>query len=138
MIVHSLTDQLGLLSWEKHVDVVWVNGGGKILIAVGQSEASNLTLPSVDIEIGKIRIGSDGGGLPGDVAIVCALVDSEPVEGAGVSRSLGSRGLKGKAIHNVWPSRLAAENSADNAHVEIVGSPTRRQAKQARGLTAVR
>ena len=140
MIMHSLTDQLSILRWEKYVDVEWVNGGGKVLITVGHSSGVGLQAPSIDLESGNIRVGSEGGGegggLPGDVAIKCAWVVSEPVEGAGFCISLRIRGLKSKAICDGWRSRLTVENSTDNAHV--VGIPTRSQAKQARGQAAVR
>ena len=124
MIAHSLTDQLGFLRWEKHVDVVRVNGGGEVLIAIGHSGASRLKLPSIDLETLNIRVGSDGRSLPGDVTIIGAWVSSKPVEGAGVVRTLGIRRLKSKAIGNRWPSRLTGENPTDKAHVEAVGSPT--------------
>ena len=134
--MYSLTDQLSLLRREEHVDVVWVNGRGEVLVTVGYSGASDLKLPSVDLESCKIRVG-DSGDLPGDVTIIGAWVSCEPVEGASIVRTLGIRRLKSKAKGNGWPSRLTAENSANNAHVKIVGGPTRSQAKQARDLAAV-
>jgi len=107
------------------------------LIAVGNGCASDLQLPSIDLEIRISRVGSDGGGLPGDVTIICVCVVSEPVEGAGICRIFGIRGQKSKAILNVWCSRLTAENPTDDAHVGVICTPTISQAKQARGLAGV-
>ena len=137
MIIHSLTDQLSLLGWEKHVDVVRVNGGVKVLVTVCHGGASDLELPSVDLEIRKIRVGRDGRDLPGDITIIGAWVGREPVEGTGIARTVSFRRLKSKAKGNRWPRRLTAEKLADNARVESVGGPTGSQAKQARDLAGV-
>ena len=137
MTVHPLTDLLSILRWEEHVDIVWVDGGGEVLVTVGHGGASGLNLPSVDLESCKIGVGGDGGGLPGNVTLIGVWVGSEPVEGASIVRSLGTRGLKGKAKGKGWYGRLPAEISTNNAHVEIVSGPTRSQAKQARDLIAV-
>ena len=137
MTVHPLTDPLSILRWEEHVDIVWIDGGGEVLATVGHVGASGRNLPSVDLKSCKIGVGGDGGGLPGDVTLIGVWVGSEPVEGASIVRSLGTRGLKGKAKGKGWYSRLPAEISTNNAHVEIVSGPTRSQAKQARDLIAV-
>jgi len=135
--INSLTDQLGFLGWEKHVGVVWVNGGREVLIAVGHDGASCPKLPSVDLERRNIRVGADGGGLPGDVTFIGSRVGSEPVEGASVVRSLGTGGFESKAESEGWSSGQTAETSADDAHVQATSGSTRSQAKQARGLTTV-
>ena len=70
MIIHSLTDRLSVLRWEKHVDIVWVNGRVEILVAVGYCSASGIELPSVDLESCKIRVGRDCCELPGDVSFI--------------------------------------------------------------------
>ena len=137
MTMHSLTDLLSLLGWEKHVDVVRVNGGVEVLVTVGQDGASGLELPSVDLESRKIRVGGGGRDLPGDVPSIGVRVGSEPVEEASISRMIDVRRLKGKAIDNGLGRRVTTENSADNTRTEIVRGPTRSQAKQARDLAAV-
>ena len=135
--MYSLTDQLSLLRWEEHVDVVWIDGGAEILVTVGHSGASGLELPSVDIESRKIRVGRDGRDLPGDVTIIGAWIRSEPMEGATIASSIGRGRLKSKAICDGWSRRLTAEKGADNAPVEIIGGSARGHAKQARDLTGI-
>ena len=56
---------------------------------------------------------------------------------ASIGRMIGVRRFQSKAIGKGLQLRLAAENSADNAHVEIVCGPTGSQAKQAGDLAAV-
>ena len=136
-IMHGLTDLLSLLRWEKHVDVVWVSGGVEVLVTVGHGSAPGLELPSVDLESCKIRVGRGGRDLPGDVSSIGVCVGSEPVEGAGIASIASLGGQKSKSIDNGFRRRLTTENSADNAHVEIVCGPTGSQAKQAGDLTVV-
>ena len=94
------------------------------MITVGYGGATRLQLPSVDLESRSVRVGRDGSGLPSDVTTIGAWVGSEPVKGTSVVRSLGGWGLKSKAESDRCPCGLAAENPADNAHVEIVRRPT--------------
>ena len=118
--VFTLTYQLGFLRWEKQVDVVWIYDGREVLIAIGHGGTSCLELPSVYLESGSIGVGGDSSEFPGDVATIGARVDSEPVQGACAIGTLGVWRLESEAICNRWPSRLATEDPADNAHVEIV------------------
>ena len=136
-IMHGLTDLLSLLRWEKHVDVVWVSGGVEVLVTVGHGSAPGLELPSVDLESCKIRVGRGGRDLPGDVPSVRVAVGSEQVHGASIVRTFGVGRLKRKANGDGVRSGITTENSADNAHVEIVCGPTGSQAKQAGDLTVV-
>ena len=61
----------------------------------------------------------------------------KPMEGASIVRTLGVRRLESKSEADGFPGGLTTENATDNAHIELIGSPARSQAKQARGLTAV-
>ena len=134
-----LTDQLSLLRWEEHVDVVWVNAGGEILVTVDHSGASSLKLPSIDVEIRGIRVGSDGGGLPGNPTSISTWVRSKPMKGTSTvsARALRIRRLESKAKGNGWPGGLTLENAANNARAEITGRSTGSQADKARDLTTV-
>lgn len=134
---YSLTDQGCFLRWKEHVDMIWVNTGRKILIAVGQSDTAYLKLPSIDVEVLNIRVGADGGDLPGDVSFVSVWVGCKPVEGASTIGALGIGRLKSKAVCDGSSGRLAAENPTDDASVESIGGPARSQAKQTRDLTSV-
>lgn len=129
MAIFSLTYQLSFLRWEKHVDVVGVDGGWEVLITVGYCGAPRLELPSVDLERGSVRVGGDGSNFPGDVAFVGAWVGSEPMKRASILRTLEVWGLESKTKSDGWPGRLTTENSANKAHVEIICGPARRQTK---------
>jgi len=112
-------DQLRFLRWEKHVDVVRVNSGSEVLIAVGDGGPSRLKLPSVDLESRNVRVGTDGCSLPADVTIIGALVGSEPVERASIVGTLGVRRLESEAIEarpeakpnnpETWPLYTSAD-----------------------------
>lgn len=132
----SLTNQLGFLRREKHVDIVWISRGSEVLITVGHGSASRPKLPSVYLEGRNIRVGVGGGNLPGNVTVVGARVVSEPVEGASIVGILGTRRLESKAKGDGFPGGTV-ENPADNAHVGTVGSPAVSQAKQARDLVTI-
>lgn len=132
-----LTDQLSLLRWEEHVDVVWVNGGGEVLVAVDHSGASSLKLPSIDVEKRRIRVRSDGGGLPGNPTTIGTWVWSEPMKGTSIVIALRIRRLESKAIGNGGPGGLTPKNAANNTRAEITGRSTGSQANKARDLTTV-
>jgi len=136
MIMCSLTNQLGFLRREKHVDIVWISRGSEVLIAVGYGGTSRPELPSVDLEGRNIRVGVGGGNLPGNVTIVGACVVSEPVEGASIVGTLGARRAESKAKGDGFSSGTA-ENPADNAHVGTVSILAQSQAKQARDLVTI-
>ena len=107
------------------------------MITVGHSGASRLELPSVDLEGSEIGAGVNSCNLPGDITTIGTWVSPKPVKGAGVVGTIGVGRLESKAKGNRVTGGLAAENSANNAHVEVIGRPARSQAKQARGLAAV-
>ena len=115
---------MGLLRWEKHVGIIWVNDGREVLIVVGHGVVSRFKLPSVNLEGGNSRVGSDGRNLPSDVTSVRVGVGSEQVHGASIVRTFGVGRPKRKADGDGLHSGITTENSSDNAHVDIVGSPT--------------
>jgi hypothetical protein len=122
--IHPLTYQLSFLRWEKHVDVEWVENGRKLLVTVGYGGSPRLELPTVDLKSGSVRVGRDRSDFPSDVTTIGAWVCSEPMQRASVVRALGVWGLKSKTKSDRWPGGLAAEYTADNAHVEVVCSST--------------
>ena len=125
------------MRWEEHVDVVWINNGREVLIAVGHGGVPHLKLPSVDLENLSVRVGGGGGDLPDDVTTIAVRVRREPVESSSIGRARGVRGSKSKAEGDIRLVGLTVEDSTDNAHAEMIGRPTRSQAKQARDLIAI-
>lgn len=119
------------MRWEEHVDVVRVNGGGEVLVAVRYGSASDLKLPSVDGKKRNIRVGSDGGGLPGNVTGISTRVCSKPMHSTSVCGALAIRGLESEAVDNGWPVGLTRENAACDADIEITGSSTGSQTNKA-------
>lgn len=107
------------------------------MVTVGYGGAPRLELPSVDLESGSVRVGGDGGDFPGDGTTVGAWVGLEPVKRAGIVRTLGVWGLESETERDGWPGRLATENSADKAHVEVICRPTGSQAEQSRDLITI-
>lgn len=107
------------------------------MIAVGYGGAPGLKLPSIDLEGCCVSVRGDSGDSPSDVTAVGARVVSKPMKSAGVIGTSGAWGLKSKTKSDGLSSRLAAEDSANNAHVEVICGTTRGEAENTGGLIAI-